>query len=98
MSQLSSERALELINEALLNVWQSGLIPERLDVNDATVVLGAQSTLDSLAFVTFVTDLEDAVSKELGREVPLSMTDLPEGDDGAGGLTVLQLQAYLRSL
>ena len=95
---LTSDRALELIGAALTNTWRSGLLSEEPKATRDTVILGERSALDSLAFVTFLTDLEDLVSHDLGRPAELSVLDLPSVDNGLGGLTVGQLETYLISL
>ena len=72
------EKAVELIQNSLDNLADSGMVSGKVSVNLETVLLGVGATLDSLGFVTFVTDLEERLSRELGREVFFVLDDIQD--------------------
>ena len=65
----SKERALALIQESLDSLQRSGMLNQAVAVTSDTVLLGTGSFLDSLGFVTLVTELEDRMNQEMGREI-----------------------------
>ena len=73
---MSEERVLAMIQETIDGLYKSALIPAAVKVNVDTVLLGTGSPLDSLAFVTFIADLEDRLTRESGREVSLVLSEL----------------------
>ena len=63
-----AERALELIKETVESLIRSGVIETAFEVANTTVLLGMGSQLDSLGFVTFITDLEERLIDETGND------------------------------
>lgn len=64
------------MQDSLDSLQRSGLIKERIEVHADTVILGARSALDSLGFVTFISDLEERVSSESGKEQYLVLGEI----------------------
>ena len=71
---MTKDRVLVLIQDCFDSLKTSGLIETSVQVNDQTALLGPGSVLDSIAFVTFVVELEDRINQEIGQE--LSMFNL----------------------
>ena len=65
---VGAERALELIKETVESLIRSGVIETAFEVANSTVLLGMGSQLDSLGFVTFITDLEERLIDETGND------------------------------
>ena len=65
---VGAERALELIKETVESLIRSGVIETAFEVANTTVLLGMGSELDSLGFVTFITDLEERLIDETGND------------------------------
>ena len=65
---VGAERALELIKETVESLIRSGVIETAFEVANTTVLLGMGSQLDSLGFVTFITDLEERLIDETGND------------------------------
>ena len=65
---VEKERALELIQESVEGLIRGGVIEESFVVENGTVLLGMGSPLDSLGFVTFVTDLEERLIDETDND------------------------------
>lgn len=95
---ITPERSVELIQESIRGLRRAGLLDRDLVVDDSTVLLGMGSELDSVAFVTLISDLEERLSRETGDELFLVLDELHDfnGDDPA--LTVRTLAPYLVEL
>jgi acyl carrier protein len=95
---ITPERSVELIQESIRGLRRAGLLDRELVVDDSTVLLGMGSELDSVAFVTLISDLEERLSRETGDELFLVLDELHDfnGDDPA--LTVRTLAPYLVEL
>jgi acyl carrier protein len=95
---ITHERAIALIQEAMLNLRRAGLLDKEIVVDEDTILLGMGSELDSLAFVTLVSDLEDGLSRETGRDQFLVLDDLHEFNGDNPSLSVRTLAPYLTEL
>jgi hypothetical protein len=77
---------------------RAGLIEIDMTVTGDTVLLGAGSQLDSIAFVTFVTEMEDRLNRETGQELYLVLTDIHEFNMDSAQLSVDTLARYVVKL
>jgi hypothetical protein len=93
-------RADELITESLASLHRSGLLDSPVEVQPDTILFGTGAVLDSMAFVGFITDLEDRVSRETGAEWYLSLEELHDWntESATGALTVNALAGYMTSV
>lgn len=91
-------RAIEIIQEALDSLHRIGLTVQRVDAQADTVLFGAGSPLDSIGFVTFITEMEDRLSAETGREIYLIIKDIHEFSADTPYLTVGKLASYIANL
>jgi len=69
MHMVTFEQSIQLIQVSLDNLHDSGMLADKVVATADTVLLGVGANLDSVGFVTFVTDLEERLSRELGRDV-----------------------------
>ena len=60
---MEKEQILALLLESVRSLRRSGIIEVDMDVQPDTVLLGGGSSLDSMGFVTFVTDVEERLSR-----------------------------------
>lgn len=95
---VSREKALELIQESLDSLYRSNVIEEQVKVNDDTVFLGTNALLDSLGFVTFVTDLEERLVDETDLDVYFDMDNLQDYCGKSLILTPELLSGYMTTL
>ncbi|MBI3998995.1 MAG: hypothetical protein HY351_00120 [Candidatus Omnitrophica bacterium] len=65
---ISSDKIKELILQSLKNVKDSDPIYQDWVLAENTVVLGATSRMDSIAFTAFAADLEEKIEEETKRE------------------------------
>ena len=95
---LSQEYALQLIGDSIAGLRRVGLIEEDLTVTGDTVLLGSGSALDSIAFVTLVTDIEERLNRETGKELYLVLTDIHEFNTDSAHLSAALLARYMAKL
>ena len=96
---VGAERALELIQESVESLIRSGVIEKAFDVANSTVLLGMGSPLDSLGFVTFITDLEERLIDETDNDdLYLTLDDIQGFNMDNPNLTVEIFVDYMTSL
>lgn len=95
---ITHDRSVELIQQSVRSLRKAGLLDGDLTVNEDTVLLGLGSELDSVAFVTLISDLEDRLSRETGNEMFLVLDELHEFNGDDPSLTVRTLAPYLVEL
>ena len=76
--QVSKEKAMEIIADVFESLYRTESIESKVDVNKETVVLGPGSPLDSMGFVTFITELEDRLIDETDDDIYLIINDIHE--------------------
>ena len=92
---ISIERACELIQESFDSLERSGTIPNKITADANTVLMGRGAILDSIGFVTFITELEDRMQQESGEEKFLVLTEKNEFNINNPNLTVDVLSKYI---
>ncbi len=65
---MTKDRVLQLIKEVFDSLGEEKLLDEAVIVNSDTFLLGNNSPLDSVGFVTFITDLEERLIQETNND------------------------------
>ena len=95
---LTYDNALELIQKSCDSLHRVGLLEKEITIQESTVLLGSGSPLDSIAFVTFVTELEDRLNQaEDQDDLFLVLKDIHEDVDDSS-ITAGVLARYLTRL
>lgn len=89
---------LDLLQESMQSLRRSGIIEAEVDVDPGTVLLGDGSSLDSMGFVTFVTDVEERLNRATGKDLYIVLTELEERYPGAAALSAEMFADYLVAL
>jgi acyl carrier protein len=93
---LTKDQAIEIMQQVFDNLCISGVVEEdNVKITEDTFLLGKDSKLDSIAFVTFITDLEDRASVIVNKEVNLIIDEIHEINKDQTALTVGTLASYL---
>ena len=95
---MTEVRAFQLVQEALDSLQRVGLLPEAVAAQADTVLLGAGSPLDSIGFVTFITEMEDRISREAQQELYLVLKDIHEFNADTPYLTAGTLARYIAKI
>ncbi len=95
---LTYARALQLIQETIAALRRSGMVENATAVTGETALMGTGSPLDSIAFVTFVTELEERLSRETNQELYLVLRDIHDFNGDAEVLSADTMARYLVKL
>lgn len=95
---MDSNKALQLMQATFSSMYRSGMMEEELAVTPETIILGTGSSLDSLGFVTFISDLEERVSSEAGKDYYLILTEIHEANADQAFLSAGVLAAYIETI
>lgn len=95
---IAETRVKDWILASLKSVQEVEDVYKNLIFNDETVILGAGSPFDSIAFTAFATDLEEKIEDETGEELILKVDELFQPQKGDSALTVKELTKRLTRL
>jgi len=95
---MNVKQALQLMQDSFDSMQRSGMIEEKIKVTPDTIILGTGSSLDSLGFVTFISDLEERVSAETGTEHYLILTEIHETNADQAFLSAEGLAVYVEKI
>jgi IMP cyclohydrolase len=95
---ISEKDATRLVQDTYNSLHRVGLIENSVTVTGDTIVLGNGSILDSIAFVTFITDLEDRLTRETKKDVFLVLNEIHEFNADNPYLSVDTLVKYIVSI
>lgn len=91
----SKERAFTLIGEAVDALSRAGIISEACSVKADTALFGFGSNIDSMGFVTLITDIEERLNAEIQRDIFIVLSDIEELYPEAPVLSVSMFADYL---
>ena len=98
---MSLDHVFNIIQMIFDSLHRVSLIEQQIEVTGQTVLLGAGSPLDSIGFVTFITELEDRVAQENGAnssDFALVLNDIHEFNTGEKELTAGTIASYVNSV
>jgi len=95
---LSYEQSLNVIQESLESLQQAGIIAEHISISADTVILGAGSELDSLGFVTFISDLEERLCDETNQDIYLVLDEIGDFNINNPFLSAGTIAKYIETL
>jgi hypothetical protein len=91
-------QVMALVQEAFDALGKADLIPSDVQVDDDTDLLGPETMLDSIAFVTFIVEVEDrlaAAGGDSGESVSLAINEIHEFNPDKSRLTAGALVDYI---
>lgn len=95
---LTKDQIMKLLQVSIRSLRRSGIIEAEIDVSPETVLLGTGSSLDSMGFVTFVSDVEERLNMETGKDLYIVLTELQERYPGADTLSAEMFAEFLSGL
>ena len=90
--------ALKLMQDSFDSMQRSGMMEDVVTVTPDTVILGSGSSLDSLGFVTFISDLEERICAESGMELYLVLTEIHDFNADQAFLSTGTLAQYIEKI
>ena len=98
VTPLSQDRVIEIIQECFDSLKRSGVTKEHVKVSQDTVLLGSGSSLDSIGFVSFISDMEDRLTEATGIDVFFVLNDIQEFNINQPYLSAGSFANYVRAL
>jgi hypothetical protein len=95
---MEKKDVFDIMQEAINSMFRSGVLKEEQEIQGTTVILGGGSALDSIGFVTFVSELEDRVCENTGKEIFFALDDIHKYSAGQNYLSAEALAAYVVDL
>ncbi len=95
---LNEQALLGLIQESLDSLHRGGVVETPISVGEETSLFGEQSDLDSMGFVTFISDIEERLNQRAGRDLFIILSDLEEMYPASAKLTASMFTKYLTKL
>lgn len=92
---MEAAKVLEFMQDTFDSMQRSGMIDQPVVVTADTVILGSGSSLDSLGFVTFISDVEERTSAETGQEYYFILTDIHQFNAEQSFLSAGTLAEYI---
>jgi hypothetical protein len=90
--------AYSMLQESLDSLARTGTINKLIKIQPTTQLLGSESSLDSLGFVTFITDIEDRMQLKLDKECYLVLNEIAQFNVNSPSLTADVLTRYMVKL
>lgn len=95
---MNKKELMEMLQEVINGLTAGGIISKNITISDKTILMGAGSDLDSIAFVTFFMEIEEKLSGRKGEDVYLILDEIIDLDDGQDALNVETLINYILKL
>ena len=95
---MTEERAFQLIAESFEILKKEGMLAADVALRKETILLGVGSPVDSIGFVTFVTELEERLIEETNKDLYLVLNEINEFNIDKPHLTADVLKDYLVKL
>lgn len=95
---MTEERAFQLIAESFETLKKEGMLAADVVLREETILLGVGSPVDSIGFVTFVTELEERLIEETNEDLYLVLNEINEFNVDKPHLTADVLKHYLVKL
>lgn len=88
---------IEIVEKILMDLQKAGMLEGDLNFSENLALIGPGSPLDSLAFISFLTQLEDKLSLEKETDVYISLNEIQGFDLSKNHLVVKDLIQHLSS-
>lgn len=75
---MEEQQVMSIFQDSTDSLFRSELIPEKIKIDKDTVLLGKGSVLDSVAFITLFSEIEDRLMQKTGSEVIIDYNQLHE--------------------
>ena len=95
---MNKERAFELIKGTLDNMRNLELLEEDVIIDGDTILLGDGSPLDSIGFVSFITELEERLIKETNQDLYIVLDEVDAFNANNPSLVADVLAKYIVGL
>ena len=95
---LTKENSYKLLVDCIESLIRSESIDAIENISEETIILGIGSTMDSISFVTFITEVEDRLQNETGSEIYLVLNQIDAFNINNPNLTLNILSDYISKI
>ncbi len=95
---LTKENSYKLLVDCIESLIRSESIDVIENISEETIILGIGSTMDSISFVTFITEVEDRLQNETGSEIYLVLNQIDAFNINNPNLTLNILSDYISKI
>lgn len=92
---ITNESAYKLIIDCIESLVRSGSLDPIESISKETVILGSGSVMDSIGFVTFITEVEDRIQLETGKDFYLVLNEIDAFNINNPNLTIGVFSEYI---
>lgn len=92
---ITNESAYKLIIDCIESLVRSGSLDPIESISKETVILGSGSVMDSIGFVTFITEVEDRIQLETGKDFYLVLNEIDAFNINNPNLTIGVFSKYI---
>jgi len=93
---LDNNQLLKVIQDVFNNLYDGNYLDTKITVNESTNLIGGDSILDSMGFVTFFSELEEQLCEETSQDIYLVLEDIIDFDIDMPELTVGVMINYIK--
>ncbi len=95
---LSEQQVISVMQECLDGLARSDILESKINLTEDTVLLGNGAVLDSVGFVTFISDMEERLSSKCAKDVYFVLDDIQEFNINQPYLAVSTMARYAKKL
>ncbi len=95
MSDVTYQKLLNLFQKSVDDLHASGIISEPIVISDECPIFGGESHLDSMGFVSLISDIEDSVNRHANSDIFIVLTDIEDLYPNSPYLSAGMLAKYL---
>ena len=95
---MKKDEIMAMIADVFTGMEDGGILTEHVNVDENMVLIGPDAVLDSIAFVTLFTDLEDRLSEVTGEDVYLLIDEVHAFNPEDTFLTLGVLMSYVEKM
>jgi hypothetical protein len=92
---MRNDDMINLMRESIEGLSSSGIVETPFELAEETVIFGSDSPLDSISFVTFITDMEERLGLLTGKDISITLLDIDDFNESDPHLTVKRLADFL---
>jgi acyl carrier protein len=95
---MEQQQLFQIVQDSMDSLFKSELIPGKIVITNETILLGRGSGIDSVAFITLFSEIEDRLSERSGKEVFIDFNELHNFNTEKSYLNAGTLIDYISSL
>ena len=95
---MDNKSAMQIIQQAFDNMHSGGLIDNYQIVKEDTAILGGNSILDSIGFITLFSEIEERIQEKSDLDIYLILDEISDFDINAPYLSAGTIASYIVEL